>query len=122
MEETKFINFKSLKLGKDKKERDTVQINLSQEQAADVLGEITKNAENPRGVKISLHYQEEQKPWGPGYNGFLIVNPVSEPGAGFKGKGQQQGKFVPKAKTNNTATTAANKARAASALNTQIED
>jgi len=121
MSDTKFLNFKGLKVGKDKNQRDTIAISFSQEQAAEIVEQIQANLSNERGVKVSLHYAEEEKPWGPGYNGFVIVNPIQAPGAGFKGKpGGAPGKFVPKAKPA-TGMSATTRAKAAATLNTEIE-
>lgn len=120
----KGINFKSAKAGTTKTGKNTLALNLSQEQAGQLVERITEYLGNERGVKLTVNYEEVEKEWGPAINAFTYVDPIQAPGAGF-GKGgfggkPAQGKFVPKAKPAGISPT--NRAKAASALNTEIED
>ena len=117
----KGVSFKSAKVGQDKKGRNTLALNLSQEDAANLLEKVAALQGNERGVKISVTYYEVEKAWGPSISAFAYVDPIEAPGANY-GKGgakPQQGKFVPKAKPTGISPT--NRAKAASALNTEIE-
>jgi hypothetical protein len=119
----KGVSFKSAKVGQDKKGRNTLALNLSQEDAANLLEKVAALQGNERGVKISVTYYEVDKAWGPSISAFAYVDPIEAPGANYSKQGgkPQQGRFVPKAKSEATATSATNRARAASALNTEIE-
>jgi hypothetical protein len=117
----KGVSFKSAKVGQDKKGRNTLQLNLSQEDAANLIEKLTALQGNERGIKIAVTYYDVEKAWGPAVSAFAYVDPIEAPGANYKGAGgkPQQGRFVPKAKPTGISPT--NRAKAASALNTEIE-
>jgi hypothetical protein len=117
----KGVSFKSAKVGQDKKGRNTLSLNLSPDDAQNLVNQVTQNQNNERGVKITVTYYDSEKPWGMATSAFAYVDAIQPPGAGFQGKGKpQQGRFVPKAKP--TGISPANRALAKSALNTEIEE
>jgi hypothetical protein len=124
MSESTLISFKNTKRGQDKKGRDTLVLYMTQEQAQTLMAQLEANIGNERGVKLALHSEDKEAPWGGmATSTFGFVNAIEAPGANYnKGApaaGQGKGKFVPKAKT--TGMSATTKAKAASTLNTEVD-
>lgn len=114
------ISLKNVKLSKSKAGRDVTTYYFSPEEVGKLIEKLTAVQGNERGVKISIHSQEEDAPWGgTKINAFGFVNAVEAPGAnrGAAGGGQAKGKFVPKAKGMSADT----RAKAAATLNTEVE-
>lgn len=119
MADNKLLGFKRTMRGEDKKGRDKLTIYMTQEEAAAVIEEIQANIGNERGVKLTLHTEEKEAPWGGvALSTFGFVSAVQAPGQGGSFGGGGKGKFVPK--KSQGMSPAARKAAAAT-LNTEVE-
>lgn len=85
------LTFKSVKLGKDSKNNDRVQLSMTQETAHVLYETLGAELENPRGVKLDIHLTKPTTQDGRQFDsGYAFIKGIQEFGAGgFAGAGNK---------------------------------
>jgi hypothetical protein len=84
--------------GKNSKGADRYQLYFTQEMALELIGVLTANIENPKGVKLDLHIAEKEKDGRKFLSSFAFVKAVSDSpqnSAGGPSRYQAQPKMSP---------------------------